>query len=107
MATAPAEALAAARASGRKLPEFFIVGQPKSGTTALYEMLKSHPGIYMPELKETRYFDREWHPGMQPILESSDADEAHGDASDPHPSTLEQYLALFAAAKSDQRAGEA
>jgi len=54
MTTAATEALAAARASGRKLPEFFIVGQPKSGTTALYEMLRSHPGIYMPELKETR-----------------------------------------------------
>jgi hypothetical protein len=108
MATAANEVLAAARASGRKLPEFFIVGQPKSGTTALYEMLRSHPDIYMPALKETRFFDREWHPGMKPITESSAAAARAGDgASDPHPNTLEQYLALFANAKSGQRAGEA
>jgi hypothetical protein len=107
MATAPAEALAAARASGRKLPEFFIVGQPKSGTTALYEMLRSHAGIYMPELKETRYFDREWHPGMQPITADAGEHQAVGGASDPHPNTLGQYLALFAEARTDQRAGEA
>ncbi len=107
MATASTEALAAARAAGRKLPEFFIVGQPKSGTTALYEMLKSHPGIYMPELKETRYFDREWHPGMQPIIDSADAPPTADSSSDPHPNTLAQYLALFDGADSSQRAGEA
>jgi hypothetical protein len=107
MATAPTEDLATARASGRKFPEFFIVGQPKSGTTALYEMLRSHPGIYMPELKETRYFDREWHPGMKPIVEDSAAQAPAPSASDLHPNTLGQYLSLFAGAKSDQRAGEA
>ncbi len=103
MTTTSTELLAGARASGRKLPEFFIVGQPKSGTTALYEMLKSHPGIYMPELKETRFFDREWHPGMTPI----DPDLSAEYASDPHPDTLAEYLDLFAGARPDQRAGEA
>ncbi len=39
------------RARGR-VPDFFIVGHPKSGTTALYEMLRRHPQIYMPDLKE-------------------------------------------------------
>jgi hypothetical protein len=103
MTTASTEVLAAARASGRKLPEFFIVGQPKSGTTALYEMLRSHPGIYMPELKETRFFDREWHPGMKAIDPDPDAEYP----SDPHPDTLAEYLQLFADARPDQRAGEA
>jgi hypothetical protein len=106
MTTAPTEVLAAARAAGRKLPEFFIVGQPKSGTTALYEMLRSHPGIFMPALKETRFFDRELHPGMKPITEGSAASNA-GSVSAPHPNTLEQYLALFAGARPGQRAGEA
>ncbi len=32
-----------------RLPDFFIVGHPKCGTTALYEMLSSHPGVYMPD----------------------------------------------------------
>jgi hypothetical protein len=103
MTTASTEVLAAARASGQKLPEFFIVGQPKSGTTALYEMLRSHPGIYMPELKETRFFDREWHPGMQAI----DPDPYAQSPDDPHPDTLKEYLDLFAGARPEQRAGEA
>jgi hypothetical protein len=87
------EALRAVRAAGQKVPDFWIVGHPKSGTTALYEMLRSHPEIFMPELKETLFFARELHPGIR--------------ASDPQPDTLEQYLALFAAARSEQRAGEA
>jgi hypothetical protein len=91
--TASTETDAAARASARKVPEFFIVGHPKSGTTALYEMLRSHPQIYMPQLKETLFFARELHPGLKP--------------SGPHPDTLDQYLALFAGAGTEQRAGEA
>ena len=34
------------------MPDFFIVGHPKCGTTALYEMLRGHPQIFMPDLKE-------------------------------------------------------
>ena len=81
-----------ARYQGRA-PDFFIVGHHKSGTTALYEMLRRHPQIFMPELKETRYFAPELHPGV--------AEHAG------HPRTLEQYKALFAAALPGQRAGEA
>jgi hypothetical protein len=91
--TLTAEALAEARASGVPIPEFFIVGHPKSGTTALYEMLRSHAGIFMPALKEPLFLAREeMHAGLR---------------SKRHPDTLEQYLALFAAAGSDQRKGEA
>ena len=38
-----------------RVPDFFIVGNPKSGTTALYEMLRGHPQIHMP-VKETWFF---------------------------------------------------
>jgi hypothetical protein len=76
-----------------RTPDFFIVGHAKSGTTALYEMLRRHPQIFMPELKETQFFARELHPRAQP--------------SHRHPETLEQYLSLFADAKPEQRAGEA
>ena len=37
-------------------PNFFIVGAPKCGTTALYEYLKAHPNIFMCTPKETHYF---------------------------------------------------
>lgn len=40
-----------------KSPNFFIVGAPKCGTTALYEYLKSHPSIFLPKVKkEPHYF---------------------------------------------------
>jgi hypothetical protein len=75
------------------MPDFFIVGHHKSGTTALYEMLRSHPDIFMPALKEPLFFARELHPGLEP--------------DDPQPNTLEEYLALFAEAGAEQLAGEA
>ena len=37
-------------------PNFFIAGAPKCGTTALYEYLRSHPQIFMPNLKEPHFF---------------------------------------------------
>ncbi len=77
-----------------KTPDFFIVGQPKAGTTALYEMLRRHPQIFMPDGKEPWYFARELHERTPPRPEGT-------------PATLDQYLALFAAADGGQRVGEA
>jgi Sulfotransferase family len=37
-------------------PNFFIVGAPKCGTTALYAYLRSHPDVFMPDVKEPHYF---------------------------------------------------
>ncbi|HEV3035153.1 MAG TPA: sulfotransferase, partial [Solirubrobacteraceae bacterium] len=42
--------------SRARVPDFFIVGHAKCGTTALYEMLRRHPEIFMPELKEPAFF---------------------------------------------------
>jgi hypothetical protein len=77
-----------------RLPDFFIVGHPKSGTTALYEMLRQHPEIYMPKAKEPRYF-------------ASDLPSSFQRSSDVPPLTYDDYLALFAPAGADQRVGEA
>lgn len=75
-----------------RIPDFFIVGNPKSGTTALYEMLRSHPQIYMPDLKEPTF------------LASELPHEAHRSSL---PGTLDDYLSLFACAQPGQRVGEA
>jgi len=75
-----------------RLPDFFIVGHSKSGTTALYEMLRGHPAIFMPEMKEPIFFASEL------------PREAHRYTA---PESLEEYLALFAAASAEQRTGEA
>jgi len=42
-----------------RLPNFFIIGAPKCGTTSLVNWLSEHPNVYMSPLKEPRYFDRD------------------------------------------------
>ena len=38
-------------------PSFICVGAGKAGTTWLWEMLRLHPGIYLPDVKEIHYFN--------------------------------------------------
>jgi hypothetical protein len=38
------------------LPNFFLAGAPKAGTTSLYRDLRQHPAVCMSEPKETWYF---------------------------------------------------
>ncbi len=42
-----------------RLPNFFLVGAPKAGTTSLYHYLDQHPQIYMSAIKEPHYFAAE------------------------------------------------
>jgi Sulfotransferase family len=78
-----------------RVPDFFIVGNPKCGTTALYEMLRTHPQIYMPELKEPWFLAEDMHPRFQPPRSASP------------PRTLAEYLSLFDDATAEQSVGEA
>jgi hypothetical protein len=71
-----------------RIPNFFIVGAPKCGTTGLYHYLKQHPDIFMPERKEPNFFCAD--------LEIS---RAIRDSS--------AYLRLFAQAGAERRLGEA
>ena len=38
------------------LPNFFVVGAPKAGTTSLYDYLDQHPSVYMSPIKEPAFF---------------------------------------------------
>jgi hypothetical protein len=70
-------------------PNFFILGAPKCGTTALFEYLRSHPSIFLPRVKEPHFFATDL--GSYPAVKSIDA-----------------YQALFTDARPDQtRVGEA
>ena len=70
-------------------PDFFIVGAPKCGTTALYEYLRPHPRIFMSEIKEPHYFATDL--GIYPFIKDVD-----------------KYLGLFAGATEQHlRLGEA
>jgi Sulfotransferase family len=78
-----------------RLPDFFIAGHAKSGTTALYEMLRRHPQIYMPEEKEPWFFAEDMRPRFTPRM------------AGVAPESLAEYATLFAAAGPEQKAGEA
>lgn len=42
-----------------RIPNFFIVGKPKAGTTALHYLLAQHPDIFMSSFKEPHHFHLE------------------------------------------------
>jgi Sulfotransferase domain len=77
-----------------RIPDFLIVGHPKCGTTALYEMLRRHPQIYMPDNKEPWFFAEELHEHTPPRPGGT-------------PRTLAEYMAWFVEARPEQIAGEA
>lgn len=44
-----------------KRPNFFIVGAPKCGTTALSEYLRRHPSVFFSDPKELHYFSEDFN----------------------------------------------
>jgi hypothetical protein len=76
------------------VPDFFIVGHAKCGTSAIYRILRRHPQVFM-AVKEPRYFTPELRSRFRRLAPQSGAD------------TLDAYKALFARARPDQLAGEA
>jgi len=42
------------------MPDFFLVGAPKSGTTSLSEYLRAHPNVLMSEPKEPHFFQTDF-----------------------------------------------
>ena len=95
--TVKAVSQVATRPRPGRIPDFFVVGHGKSGTTALWDMLRQHPQLYLPYNKEPWFLAEE----MRPLA----ALRPEGTGSTP--GTVEEYLALFAEATPDQRAGEA
>ena len=68
-----------------RLPDFFIIGAAKSGTTTLYNYLSQHKNIYLCTPKEPEYFAR----------------------TEIYNNGLEYYQGLFTKAKNSQICGEA
>lgn len=48
------------------LPNFFIVGASKAGTTSVSRYLEEHPQVYMSPIKEPSYFARDIMPTLRP-----------------------------------------
>lgn len=38
------------------LPDFLLLGAPKAGTSALHRALSGHPGLFLPAVKEPKFF---------------------------------------------------
>jgi len=74
--------------AGMRKPDFFLVGGPRSGTTAMDAYLKQHPDIFMPRLKDLHYF-------------GSDLPFVHRPTQ-----TQRDYLRHFDAARDEKRVGE-
>ena len=69
-------------------PEFFCVGAPKSGTSALQNFLRQHPDIFMPGMKEIHHFAPDLLSADDPWLDD------------------QKYLSLFSSAKDYHVVGE-
>lgn len=76
------------------LPDFFVVGAPKAGTTALHAALAAHPDLYASPVKEPKYFMADGQPPAR---------SQHRGPGDAHSAREwvwqpERYRELFAAA---------
>jgi hypothetical protein len=102
-----------------KLPNFFIVGAPKAGTTSLYAYLDQHSSVYMSPLKEPNYFASELRvenfveEARPRIMREIGAlqDYLRGDMSEKRfgglVSTWDDYLKLYKKVSDETAIGEA
>jgi hypothetical protein len=75
-----------------RVPDFFVVGHAKSGTTALYAMLSQHPQIFL-GVKEPRFFAEELRVRDMPRLGGT-------------PQTLSDYKSWYRDARPEQLVGD-
>jgi len=90
------------------LPNAFVIGAPRSGTTSLYEYLNTHPQVFMSPVKEPEFFScaplddaLATMPGRTAIVD--------GDAvlSGALRAEVDRYVALFDRAGNETIRGEA
>lgn len=80
------------------LPNFLIIGAAKSGSTALYHHMRQHPDVFMPDLKEPRFWGKEGH-----VHDWKGPDRGMNRSIN----NMDDYLRLFSAAKGYKAIGEA
>jgi hypothetical protein len=73
------------------------VGSAKSGTTSLYNYLREHPSIFMPNLKEPRFF----------TFYGEESVDIPGQLKSKAVTNKNQYISLFRDATNSQITGEA
>jgi hypothetical protein len=100
------------------VPNFFVAGAPKAGTTSLCNYLRQHPQVFMSPVKEPNYFALEMRPeNFEPSSRAAiqrRVDELHrrlqSDSVGSLPSGItvdwEDYLRLFRGVTNEQAIGE-
>ncbi len=73
-----------------KLPNFLVAGVPKAGTTSLWKNLRQHPDVFLPKVKEPRFF----------------IDAPDGWVRSKRIETLDAYRSLFEPVTSETAVGE-
>jgi len=81
---------------GVRAPDFFIIGAPKAGSTALHDTLAAHPRLYGSPVKEPKYFLTEGRPRRSANRGPGDAHSAREWIWRP-----DRYRELFAGAPSN------
>ena len=72
----------------KKIPNLFVIGAPKSGTTSFVESLRQHPDIFVPTNKEPRFFDA----------------HVFYDYQEDYPiKNIDKYLSLYACPEASQK----
>lgn len=67
------------------LPNFFIVGAPKCGTTAIYSYLTQHPQIFMSPHKEPTFFGQDLVPPAPYFVREWESYKALFDGAESYP----------------------
>jgi hypothetical protein len=80
-----------------RLPNFIIAGAKKAATSSIYDYMKQHPQVYMPRIKELKYF----------AFEPDNPEHVQA----PHQKfpirTIEEYVQQFAEVNEEIAIGEA
>lgn len=79
-----------------RMPNFLIIGAPRSGTTALYMELKKHPQVFMSPIKDTLFFAVE-----------GESEPFHGPNDIQGIRDLKAYCSLFSEVRNEKAIGEA
>jgi hypothetical protein len=82
------------------LPDFFVIGAMKAGTSSLHHYLRQHPQIFMSPVKEPQYYA---FAGRAPDFRGPGDEQTVRELV----TDREAYAALFAGAGPEQRVGEA
>ncbi len=86
------------------MPNFFVVGAQKAGTTSLYHYLSQHPNVFMSPVKEPFFFNHHISPTGRVIKERFGGPGRH---ARPKFADLGEYLGLFSGVGGETAVGEA